>query len=120
MRNSPTPLMEKFRLTKGQFVTSKSDGCNGYFVATTPWNTQLAIIASDGMGWEHASIHVVEQKRLPGWSEMQWIKEQFWEDEETVVQFHPRKSKYTNDHIGTLHLWRMKECEWMLPPRILV
>ena len=95
-------------------------GCNGYFTATTPWKTQLAIIASDGIGWEHVSVHVIEQQRLPGWSEMEWVKEQFWEDEETVVQFHPRKSKYVDLHVGTLHLWRMRECEWILPPKILI
>jgi hypothetical protein len=48
------------------------------------------------------------------------IKELFWSDEETVVQFHPRKSEYVNLHQGCLHLWRPLTGEIVLPPRWLL
>lgn len=47
---------------------------------------------------------------------MQWIKEQWWTDEETVVQYHPRKADYVNHHPNVLHLWRPTERVLPTPP----
>ena len=48
------------------------------------------------------------------------VKDLFWEEEEVVVQFHPKKSEYVNMHEGCLHLWRSTEKEFPTPPSILV
>ena len=61
-------------------------------------------------GWEHVSIELMA-RRLPTWEEMCLIKEIFWEDEEEVVQIHPRKSDYVNI-VEALHLWRPKDGNW--------
>jgi hypothetical protein len=91
--------------------TSSADGNNGAFHLDSPepgWS--LAIIASDGEGWEHVSVHAYRvqrtQERTPTWKEMCFVKRAFWDGEDEVVQFHPKESEYVNCHEHTLHLWR--------------
>lgn len=78
----------------------------------------LKVIACDGddpsEGWEHVSVSL--PNRCPNWEELCFIKRLFWSDEETVVQFHPRKSAYVNIHPYCLHLWRKAGTEYELPP----
>jgi hypothetical protein len=51
---------------------------------------------------------------------MCWIKDQFWEPEDCVVQYHPAKSRYVNFHEGTLHLWRHARLPFPCPPTLFV
>jgi hypothetical protein len=45
----------------------------------------------------------------------------FWSEEHTVVQFHPPKDQYINNHPGCLHLWRCTDGrEQPYPPTELV
>lgn len=83
----------------------------------------LNVIACDGeeTGWEHVSVTVLNKpEQTPTWAEMCIVKGLFWDDEETVIQFHPPKSEYVNNHAGCLHLWRPTKVEIPLPPSILV
>jgi hypothetical protein len=50
---------------------------------------------------------------------MAFVKDLFWHDDECVVQFHPPKSEYINNHPYCLHLWK-PPYEVKLPPSILV
>ena len=50
---------------------------------------------------------------------MCFVKDLFWDETETVIQFHPPRSEYVNNHNFCLHLWRHKEGH-RLPPSILV
>ena len=74
--------------------------------------------------WEHVSVSIshrtFEKSRCPTWEEMCHIKSLFWEDEETIVQFHPKKSEYKNAHPYCLHMWRDTTKEHELPPSIYV
>ncbi len=87
---------------------------------------ELRIISSgtpaDGEApWEHVSVSSLY--RCPTWDEMKAVKELFWHDEETVIQFHPRKSAYVSVHPYTLHLWRNVEpfkSDYELPPSYLI
>lgn len=76
------------------------------------------VIASDGLGWEHVSVS--SKNRIPSWEVMCKIKELFFEDDEVVIQYHPKKSEYINNHKNCLHLWRAIEKEIPTPPSILV
>jgi hypothetical protein len=105
--------------------TTAADGNNGAFRLPSPesgW--MLAIIASDGEGWEHVSVHAYrpfgEQQRTPTWKEMAFVKQQFWDAENVCVQFYPRESEYVNNHPHTLHWWRPTDVELPTPPSILV
>jgi hypothetical protein len=127
MRTRPTKIIESGRINPQDdrtYGTTSAMGCNGAFFATCPSTaTRLKIIANDttceeSEGWEHVSVST--KFRAPTWDEMHWVKEQFWDAEETVVQFHPPKSQYVNCHPYCLHLWRKVGAEYQLPPRDFV
>ena len=97
-------------------------GPYGYFDVIGPTGASLKIVASGGDdpvsdGWEHVSVST--QHRCPNWIEMSFVKNLFWSDDETVIQFHPMRSEYVNNHPFVLHLWRHKTGH-ALPPSILV
>lgn len=115
---------ERFRVLKGPYASDSSYGNNGCF-KIFKLNEIFWVICSDGMGWEHVSVHVEilntnHKTRTPYWGEMCWIKDMFFHPEETVIQFHPKKSEYVNQHPNTLHLWRPTEFEIPLPEKIMV
>jgi hypothetical protein len=68
----------------------------------------------DGLGWDHVSVSLLTQKkklrksvkRCPTWDEMCFIKNLFFDESETVVQYHPAGSEYVNLHQYVLHLWK--------------
>jgi len=110
---------EKFRMVKGHMATNESHGNNGiFFVPMRPGMTPLRTIASDSKGWEHVSVSL--PARCPVWEEMCFIKELFWDDEDCVLQYHPPKSEYVNDHPYCLHLWRPIGIVLPLPDKIMV
>lgn len=76
-------------------------------------------IASNGGGWEHVSISRRNGK-IPTWDEMCAIKDMFFNEEEVVAQYHPRRSEYVNIHEGCLHLWKPLTVELPTPPKIFV
>ena len=78
----------------------------------------LAIIASWGAGWEHVSVS--RRDKCPSWAEMDHVKRMFWDDEEAVMQLHPPRSQWVNNHPRCLHLWRPIGQEVPLPPTVLV
>ena len=119
MREHPTEKIERYR------VAGEPGDNNGKFVWTSPKGIQFQAIASNGAGWDHVSLSVffdprTSQGRGPTWEEICWIKDQFWQPEETVIQFHPKKSQYVNFHPYVLHLWKPQLREISLPPSILV
>lgn len=67
---------------------------------------RVLCIVSDGGGWEHVSVSTPKQKKCPSWKIMCRVKDLFWNDEDTVIQFHPAKDNYINNHPYCLHLWR--------------
>jgi len=116
-------------MTHPKLGTTSRDGNNGMFLVESPepgW--RLAIICSDGEGWEHVSVHAFKdsrrefkvQMRTPTWKEMCAVKDLFWDGEDEVVQFHPKRSEYVNVHPHTLHLWRPIGVSFPTPPSILV
>lgn len=123
MLNSVPLRLEQGRIRQGVMGSHPNWGFNGAFRVMGPTATALLIVAStaefpEACGWEHVSIST--KKRCPNWIEMCFIKDLFWGPEECVVQFHPPKSQYVNNHPFTLHLWKNTLAEWALPPPILV
>lgn len=78
----------------------------------------VMIIASDGMGWDHVSVS--RGNGIPSWEIMCKIKELFFNDDEGVMQLHPKKENYINNHPYCLHLWRPQKENIPMPPLILV
>lgn len=124
MRDTP-PNEYRWRSLGHPFDSIPEDGMNGAFEIPLKGFGHRIIancIVSDGMDWEHVSVHIVEygKQRIPTWAEMCAIKDIFWKPEECVVQFHPPQSKYVNNHPHVLHLWKWVNGEIPAPPEILV
>jgi hypothetical protein len=112
MRKEPNMRVENYRLN-GKGVPQSHAGKNhGIFQVRN-----LRVISSGDLDddWEHVSVST--PSRTPDWKEMCKIKELFWRDDETVIQFHPKKGDYVNIHPHCLHLWRKKGEDIELPPR---
>ena len=75
---------------------------DGMFFANTL--IKRTIMVSWCGGWEHVSMN--DLKFDPSWSDMCQLKDMFWNDDETVVQYHPAKSEYVNNLKHCLHLWK--------------
>lgn len=114
-------VIEKYRILGGTHASDASYGNNGAFKINRG-RTIFAIIASDGEGWEHVSVHCISdgKNRTPTWSEMCYIKDLFWNEDDCVLQYHPAKSEYINQHEHTLHLWNPIDIEFPVPDKMLV
>ena len=107
----------RYKDKSSPYYSEDSYGNNGAFYIPFESFT-LKVIASDGMGWEHVSASL--PNRCPNWKEMCFLKDLFWSEEDTVIQYHPKKSEYVNNHPYTLHLWRPTKHKLPTPPAIMV
>lgn len=93
----PNELIEKYR------VEGPPDSSCGAF--RIPFKGKwLAVISSDGDGWDHVSVSI--RFRCPTWEEMEWVRSLFFDDAETVMQLSVPRDDHINLHPNCLHLWR--------------
>jgi len=123
MMNNFAEKLERGRVRAGEFATSRADGGYGVFHVQGPCGEKLKIISGEAgdsisEGWEHVSVST--RRRCPNWIEMCFVKDLFWTDDECVIQFHPPRSEYVNNHPHCLHLWRPVDNHVRLPPSVLV
>lgn len=114
--------LDKYRLRDDErrIYGANGDRGNGCFKVYISGRS-FKVIASNGGGWEHISVSLCNQKRCPTWEEMCAIKDMFFGAEECVVQYHPPKSEYVNNHPYCLHLWRPNNgAEIIAPPKEFV
>jgi hypothetical protein len=124
--------INRYRLRTGPYASTPADGPYGFFMIPIPGRPMALYCmvsaggeGSSGEGWEHVSVrteHATDPKkgRCPTWEEMCIAKNLFWDEEETVMQLHPPKSEWINNHPHVLHLWKPTHCEIPRPPGILV
>lgn len=109
----------QYRLRRGPMGSDESYGNNGaFFIPSRPGKAPFKVVASDGMGWDHVSVSLPD--RCPTWEEMCRVKALFWDDEDAVMELHPPRSDWVNNHQFCLHLWRPQECAIPLPPSVMV
>lgn len=133
----------KYRHRTGKLASDDSYGNNGMF--NIPHykisHYQFIVQASDGSGWEHASVSLLKEEttivkqskgnhvkrsqfviveRCPTWEEMCYIKDLFWQETDMVMQYHPAKEDYISMHPYCLHLWRPTDQTVPKPPSIFV
>ena len=112
---------EKYRISGGpeidpMYYSDESFGNNGAFCILLKSNgkaRKFTLLASDGEDWEHVSVSLPD--RCPTWGEMTYIKDLFWGEDDCVVQYHPPKEDYINNHPYCLHLWRSIDKEMPKP-----
>lgn len=123
MRDIVPDKLEAGRITIGPMGSDPSYGMCGAFGIVGPCRADMFIIVADpnqpeSEGWEHVSVSM--KSRNPNWQEMCFVKDLCWREDELVLQFHPPKDKYVNNHPHCLHLWRPQDGHVRLPPRLLV
>lgn len=96
--------MEACRVHSGPLASDASYGANEAFRVRCPNHGELAILISDGEGGEHVSVST--KSRHPVWEEMEWVKRQFWEASDTMMQLHVPVAAHINCHPFCLYLWR--------------
>lgn len=120
---------EQYRLSplKDKLLgTTPDDGNNGTFIMPHYRIDSYLIqcIISDGMGWEHVSVTIRHKNKLPSrcptWEEMCFVKNLFWNEDETVMQLHPPRKDHVNMHPYCLHLWKPTNAVIPLPLKIMV
>jgi hypothetical protein len=118
-------IVEKGRVGKHPIVKSGPGDRWGFFElefrGSPLGSTVLRVLASEGdeqVPWEHVSVST--RTRCPTWDEMCFVKDLFFEEDETVIQFHLAKSDYINFHKNCLHLWRPTQEVLPIPPTIAV
>ena len=94
------------------------EGQDGYRGIISTKGNNLKFIFSYGGGWEHASVSL--ERRCPTWEEMCFVKNFFWRQNEVVIQYHPAKKDYVNQHQTCLHLWKPIDIDIPVPPKIFV
>lgn len=114
-------LLEAWRIKSGDYASSDYSQFGMFKI---PYNGNLfRVIASsglpeEGIHWEHVSVSL--STRCPTWEEMCMVKDLFWAEDECVVQYHPAKKDYKNQHPYCLHLWKPTKQKIPMPPSICV
>ena len=115
--------LNKYRLKdyERRLYHMNGDSGNGVFKVFVAGRS-FFVVASNGGGWDHVSVSPCSRTRktCPTWEEMCAIKDMFFDDNEIVIQYHPAKEDYVNDHPYCLHLWRPQHQEVPKPPIFFV
>lgn len=93
------------------------DGGNGWLYHPL-FKKPMVVVFSWGGGWDHVSVSF--RNKTPTWDEMCIVKDIFFHENECVIQYHPPKSEYVNNHPHTLHLWKPQNGTIPMPPKIFV
>ena len=101
-------------------IIAQTSEDGGYGVLFRLGKRFASVIWSDGGGWEHVSICPFKRSYMPSWDDMCQLKDMFFKENETVVQYHPAKSEYVNNMPNCLHLWRQTNGALPTPPSIMV
>ena len=73
--------------------------------------TGSVVWGDDENGMEHVSVSPYDHSITPSWDDMCRLKDIFFDEEERVIQIHPKRSEYVNMMGNCLHLWRPKTPE---------
>lgn len=114
--------LDKFRFQQPNYESRPGDRFGCFII---PYKLViLRTIATDGdylaagltkdYAWEHVSVSLPD--RCPTWEEMDFIKDQFWNPDECVMQLHVPKKDHKNLFPYCLHLWKPLLSEIPRPP----
>lgn len=107
-------------IKKNRRIRVLHDGIDGFsgIIGMPTWMGTL--IVSKGGGWEHVSVSPELLRTIPTWNDMCILKDIFWNEDESVIEVHPKKEEYVNNMPNCLHLWRCYYRDMILPPSCFV
>ena len=109
-KDAPKPYATSAGEPFGLFII-KAASANGRIL-----KVMACCATPESNGWEHASVSLLDYpKKTPSWEELCVVKDLFWDANECVVQFHPRKIDAVNI-AQVLHLWRDTKNPFGMPP----
>ncbi len=103
-------------LKKGYWPEGYFESPKGWFATYFPSVGCVPTHFTVMQGWEHAFLDLELLKRTPTWGEMNILKKFYWENTESVIQIHPKRSEYVNWNEYRLHLWKLHNTDFELPP----
>lgn len=117
MRRAPNLRVQPFRRPDPHTGIVYSTDNEGDFVIPCHGST-LTVRASEGLGWDHVSVSL--PMRCPTWAEMEFVRDLFFRDDETVMQLSVPRADHRNLHRFCLHLWRPPAAAIPRPPAEMV
>lgn len=124
MKQAPSKFLESYRVSDGPLKSDPTYGMNGAFwLPLVGEPATFVIVVSDLAAWDHVSVHIEkkdEERRIPTWDEMEYIRKLFFRGDEWVMQLHAPADKHINMNPYTLHLWRPQKQTIPIPPAEMV
>jgi len=106
--------LNEYRIILDEFKEFKFDEkCEGMFDIVVNGKIYF-VIASVDEGWQHVSVSGLNNI-MPTWDVVETIKNKFFEDDEFVVEYHPKKEDYINNKENCLHIWSPLDKEMPYP-----
>lgn len=113
--------LNQWRITSGAYGSDPDDKFGCFLIPTGLQKPVLTVVCSpmdDGTEWQHVSVS--SKNWTPTWEIMCKIKDLFWDPEVVVVQYHPKKSDYVNNHPHCLHMFHWNKGDFPMPERARV
>lgn len=111
---------EKYRSKHPMGFQHEAGNNFGWFKLLSEYDRQWLMVMACERGpeidWDHVSVSK-ENGKTPNWREMCQVKDLFWDENDVVVQFHPKKKDYVNIAKNCLHLWCYRKAEFPIPPK---
>lgn len=116
MRRFPNTRAEPFRVPTPDGVDADSE--DGFFVVKNHGFREINVVVSTEGGWDLVSV--MTRGSSPTWDEMCLVREIFFRDDETAIQYSVPKPERISTHKFALHWWRPHTLELPRPPRELI
>jgi len=118
MRDLTAPALDRYRIDS-PFHGWRGDDTCGVFAMPSPIDGgELRVVASSGDCWDHVSVS--RKNRPPNWAEMEFVKRQFFKDDEVAMQLHVPTADHISVHPNCLHIWRPQDRDIPRPPPWMV
>ncbi|MBR2909671.1 MAG: hypothetical protein IKC11_04925 [Clostridia bacterium] len=96
--------LDKLRINVPGLIFEDLDPEKEGFFEMRTCGDYYSVVASTGAGWDHVSVS--HRFFIPSHEVMSAVKEKFFNSDEVVIEIHPKRAEYINNHSRCLHLWR--------------
>lgn len=134
MKSDSTEI-NQFRVTEGEGASTDADGMNGNFTFKVgDAIVQVSSVQNSPEGWNHVICAAFEhpksniisrltaqqpRPRMTNGEETMAVKRLFFEDDETVVEYWPKKGSFLPMSLHARHLWQRIHSDVATPENAL-